>query len=138
MAKPTKKSTTSTKVTRIKASDTGDKKAKTAPKITSTKTAEASAKAGVETKSTKTKTTKSEKQAQKALKKESRGRSRNPLAGLVEYFKGAWYEVRQVRWPDRPETWKMTGALLAFTGFFVLIILLLDMLFKYLFELIIG
>ena len=54
------------------------------------------------------------------------------------YFKGAWFELRQVRWPNRKATWSLTGAVLAFTGFFVLIILLLDVLFKYLFELILG
>lgn len=54
------------------------------------------------------------------------------------YFKGAWFELRQVRWPNRKATWSLTGAVLLFTGFFVVLILLLDVLFKYLFELILG
>jgi preprotein translocase SecE subunit len=61
-----------------------------------------------------------------------------PLGRVATYFKGAWYELRQVRWPDRKATWGMTGALLAFTAFFVVIILLLDAGFSYLFKLIIG
>lgn len=61
-----------------------------------------------------------------------------PLARIGRYFKGSWYELQQVRWPDRRATWGMTGALIAFTGFFVLIILLLDAAFAYVFKLIIG
>lgn len=54
------------------------------------------------------------------------------------YFKGAWYELRQVRWPNRRATWGMTGALLGFTAFFVVFILLIDALFEYLFKLVLG
>lgn len=60
------------------------------------------------------------------------------LRAIGRYFKGAWVELGQVRWPDRRATWGMTGALLAFTAFFVVIILLLDAGFKYLFKLLIG
>lgn len=63
---------------------------------------------------------------------------RNPFRAMADYFAGAWYELRQVRWPDRKATWGMTGALLAFTAFFVVLVLLLDALFKYIFQLIIG
>jgi preprotein translocase subunit SecE len=63
---------------------------------------------------------------------------RNPLRATGDYFKGAWYELRQVRWPNRKATWSLTGAMLVFTAFFVVLILLLDALFKYLFELILG
>jgi preprotein translocase SecE subunit len=61
-----------------------------------------------------------------------------PLVMFGEYFKGAWFELRQVRWPNRRATWSLTGAVLLFTGFFVVLILLLDVLFKYLFGLILG
>lgn len=64
--------------------------------------------------------------------------TKNPLRALGRYFKGAWYELNQVRWPDRPTTWQMTAALLAFTIFFVALIVLLDSLFKYLFEFILA
>jgi preprotein translocase subunit SecE len=61
-----------------------------------------------------------------------------PFVMIGGYFKGAWFELRQVRWPNRKATWSLTGAVLLFTGFFVVLILLLDVLFKYLFELILG
>lgn len=62
-----------------------------------------------------------------------------PLALFIAiggYFKGAWLELRQVRWPDRKSAWGMTVAVILFTGFFVLLIVLLDIGFKQLFELI--
>lgn len=109
--KPTTKTkATVTKVTRIKAEDTA-KPAKTAEKAKNPKPVVAEAK---------------------------ENRVRNPFASIVGYFKGAWYELRQVRWPNRKETWSLTGAMLAFTAFFVVLILLLDALFKYLFQLILG
>lgn len=57
-----------------------------------------------------------------------------PLVSIGGYFKGAWFELRQVRWPNRKATWSLTGAVLLFTGFFVVLILLLDVLFKFIFE----
>ncbi|HRC28156.1 MAG TPA: preprotein translocase subunit SecE [Candidatus Saccharimonas sp.] len=62
----------------------------------------------------------------------------NPFRPVVRYVKGAWYELRQVRWPDRRSTWGMTGALIAFTVFFLVVIILLDAGFQQLFKLIIG
>lgn len=59
-----------------------------------------------------------------------------PFRGIGAYFAGAWRELREVRWPTRSQTWGMTGALIGFTAVFVVLILLLDALFKYLFELI--
>lgn len=59
-----------------------------------------------------------------------------PVRGIGGYFAGAWRELREVRWPTRSQTWGMTGALVGFTAVFVVLILLLDALFKYLFELI--
>lgn len=63
---------------------------------------------------------------------------RAPLVAMGGYFVGAWQELRQVRWPNRRATWSLTLAMLAFTAFFVVFILLLDALFKYLFQLILG
>lgn len=72
-----------------------------------------------------------------AKKKEKTQKTRrNPLAAVLGYFKGAWYELRQVRWPNRKATWSLTGAVLAFAVFFIVFISLLDALFKYIFELI--
>lgn len=60
------------------------------------------------------------------------------LSSMGGYFKGAWFELRQVRWPNRRATWGLTAAVLLFTTFFVVLVVLLDILFKYLFELILG
>ncbi|HEY5695543.1 MAG TPA: preprotein translocase subunit SecE [Candidatus Saccharimonadales bacterium] len=101
-----------TKITRITASDTKPVVAKTAKPKTETK--------------------------QTAEEKEPKTGVRNPLPAIGGYFAGAWYELKQVRWPNRRATWSMTMAVLAFTAFFVVLILLLDALFKYLFQLILG
>lgn len=58
------------------------------------------------------------------------------LFAIGGYFRGAWTELRLVRWPTRRATWGLTLAVIIFSGFFVVVILLLDILFKYLFELI--
>lgn len=113
-AKPASQASSETTVTRIVASDEKPKKKTTAKK------------------DSKPTTTKKEK-VEKIPKKERT----NPARGFGGYFTGAWYELRQVRWPDRRATWGMTGALIAFTLFFVLVILLLDALFQYLFTLVI-
>ena len=60
------------------------------------------------------------------------------LGAIGGYFKGAWVELRLVRWPTRRATWSLTGAVLAYSAFFVILVLLLDAAFKYLFELILG
>jgi len=62
---------------------------------------------------------------------------KNVFARIGAYFKGAWYELRQVRWPNRKATWALTVAVILFSLFFVLLIVLLDTFFKWIFELII-
>ena len=72
-------------------------------------------------------------------KKSGKGvRGAGALRGIGGYFKGAWVELRQVRWPNRRATWSLTGAVLLYSAFFVVLVLLLDAAFKYLFELILG
>ena len=120
MAKPTKSS--ETKITRIKASDEPRAKKTASPKPTAA------------SKTNKTTVKTSEPKTEKVV----REKKPNPLGPIGRYFKGAWEELRQVRWPDRKTTWGMTGALLAFTAFFVVIILLLDAAFAELFNLLLG
>ncbi len=115
MAKAPTKKTADTKVTRITASDVGKA---AAPGVQSGKPAKGQKTA-----------------AQAAAAKKP---TKNPFARLMRYFKGAWHELRQVRWPDRKNTWAMTGALLAFTVFFIIVILVLDFAFSELFKLILG
>lgn len=62
---------------------------------------------------------------------------RNIFVRIGGYFKGAWVELRQVRWPTRKATWSLTVAVLIFSLFFVGVILLLDALFQWLFDFII-
>lgn len=84
-----------------------------------------------------TKAGKSAKEAKKAKTKKTNDTDAIDKRGNVfTYFKGAWYELRQVHWPTRGATWGLTGAVLAFSAFFVVSILLLDALFKWIFELI--
>ena len=54
------------------------------------------------------------------------------LKMINNYFVGAWKELRLVRWPNRKATWAMTGAVVFFTVFLFVLILLLDAGFKYL------
>lgn len=120
-------------VTRISASDSGKsakatkaapakttKKSQTSKTLKSTKPRGATAKAIKEARETK-------------LPKPVRTVLR-PFASLGAYFKGAWYELNQVRWPTRRATLSLTVAVLIFTGFFVLFIGILDAAFKYIFE----
>lgn len=57
-----------------------------------------------------------------------------PFRAIGGYFKGAWVELRQVRWPDRKATWSLTIAVILFSLFFALVILGLDWVFSYLFK----
>lgn len=64
--------------------------------------------------------------------------NKNVFARIGGYFKGAWFELRQVRWPNRRATWALTLAVILFSIFFVVLIVLLDTFFKWIFELIIA
>lgn len=121
------KDKTTTKVTRIKANDNGSKKA-VKQSNTAVKPARSKSKADKQP---------SDIDKTKADLKSSPEKKKNIFARIKDYFAGAWFELRQVRWPDRKSTWSMTGALLLFTAMFVIFILLIDALFRYIFELII-
>ena len=117
MAKAPTNTSAGTKVTRITASDAGkaEKPAKHSTKPVVAK--------------------KNDKTAAKATDNAKKQR-KNPFVRLGRYFKGAWQELKQVRWPTRGATWKMTLAVLIFSAIFVVLILLLDFGFNQLFELI--
>lgn len=101
-----------------------DASAKSSKKVSPKKSTTKAVKA---TKVTKAKTTKPSRPTPKGLK---------PFVAIGGYFKGAWLELRQVRWPTRKATWELTLAVIVFTAFFTTIILLLDAGFKSLFEII--
>ena len=114
--KATKPAQADTTVTRIKASDS--------KKLTPAKSSQAKA---------------PEKETAKKQRKagQAKGIAR-PFVAFGQYFAGAWYELKQVRWPTRGATWSLTFAVLVYSAFFVVLVLLLDALFKYIFDLIIG
>lgn len=60
-----------------------------------------------------------------------------PFVALGRYTRDSWRELRQVRWPNRKATWKMTLAVLVYCAIFMVFILLLDTLFTFLFSLLI-
>lgn len=94
----------------------------------------------IKAKDTKNEVVKKPKVAKKETVKseELKKNPKNPIKATGGYFKGAWEELRQVRWPNRRATWSLTAAMLLFTAFFVVLILLLDAFFKYIFQLILG
>lgn len=61
-----------------------------------------------------------------------------PLVYFFRYLRDSWREIRQVRWPSRKATWKLFFAILIYTLLFGAIIMLLDVFFTWLFNLIIG
>lgn len=91
----------------------------------------------VEAKVVKTKEIKNEatpKSSKKVIERLSGKSLLTPVTGPAGYFKGSWQELRQVRWPSRKSTWGLTLAVILFTLFFVLVILVLDAAFQFLFK----
>ena len=61
-----------------------------------------------------------------------------PITAFGRYVRDSWYEIRQVRWPNRKLTWKMTGAVIVYVFIFATAIMLLDALFSFLFNQLLG
>jgi preprotein translocase subunit SecE len=61
-----------------------------------------------------------------------------PFIAIGRYFKLSWIELRQVRWPNRRTTWKLTAMVVAYCVLFALVIMLLDMLFQFIFNKALG
>lgn len=66
--------------------------------------------------------------------KNSRGMSLSVLAAPYRYVVNSWRELKQVRWPNRRASWGLTLAVILFTVFFSIIILVLDGAFQLLFK----
>lgn len=66
--------------------------------------------------------------------KKSAAKSKKEKKPRDNYFIGAWRELKQVRWPDRKATWGLTLGVLLYSAFFVVLVILLDAVFKYLFD----
>lgn len=74
------------------------------------------------------------KTAAKNLAKKPASKPKKEKKPRDNYFIGAWRELKQVRWPDRKATWGMTLGVLLYSAFFVVLVILLDAIFKYLFD----
>lgn len=86
-------------------------------------------------------TEKSAKKPSKVAKPEQKSAKKpfilfRPFVTLGRYLRDSWREIRQVRWPSRKATWKMFLAVIIYSALFMLLVTLLDVLFKYLFNLI--
>lgn len=53
-----------------------------------------------------------------------------PFRPLGRYVAGAWVELRQVKWPSRKSSLKLTGAVIVFTLVMTLFIVSLDFVFE--------
>lgn len=119
-----------TKVTRISAKDDGPKtreeKDETITRKVSVKAKGSESKKAVAEKKAKVKEIK--KAEKKAAKKEKK----------VGYFRGSVQEIRQVRWPNRKETWKMTFSVIIYVVILATIIMLLDALLQLIFNKLLG
>jgi preprotein translocase SecE subunit len=54
-----------------------------------------------------------------------------PFFAIGRYFRDSWRELRQVRWPNRRATWALTLAVLLFSLFFIVLIMLFDWIFNF-------
>lgn len=133
-AKGKSKQKSQNRITRITAGDKSAKPKK--PSILAT-AKELAGRAQAEKPSAKTTKTSAKTKTAASNPKNSKSH-RNPLSAITGYFRGAWQEIKQVRWPDRRSTWGMVGALIVFTAALFLVIILLDYGFAWLFKLIMG
>ncbi|MBQ3261076.1 preprotein translocase subunit SecE [Candidatus Saccharibacteria bacterium] len=59
-----------------------------------------------------------------------------PFVAFGRYLRDSWRELRQVRWPSRKLTWKMVLAVLVYTVLFGALLVVFDILFDFIFSLI--
>lgn len=59
-----------------------------------------------------------------------------PFVAFGRYLRDSWRELRQVRWPNRKVTWKMVLAVFVYTALFITLLVVLDILFDWIFSLI--
>jgi len=91
------------------------------------------------------KLTRAEKKAAKLAKRNEEERPVNtyfllarPFVAFGRYLRDSWREIRQVRWPNRKATWKMTLAVLIYVAVFMIFLTLLDVFFTFIFDLLFG
>ena len=130
-------------VTRIKAKDDGPKK-----KADKSEDAEVTRKVTVKAKNSENKKVrakqaaaakKAEKAERKAAKEAEAEKKKvfilfRPFVAIGRYVRDSFREVRQVRWPDRKSTWKMTLSVIVYVVLIAVAIMLLDALFAFVFN----
>ena len=140
-------------ITRIKAKDDGGSKKKEAH--SSDEPAEVTRKVTVKAKNSENKKSKkasreAEKKLNKAEKKAAAKKNKDekplkecfflfiPFIALGRYIRDSFRELRQVRWPNRKETWKLVLSVIVYVVLIAGFIMLLDMLFNFIFSQIYG
>ncbi len=137
-------------ITRIKAKDDGGSKKKEAH--SSDEPAEVTRKVTVKAKNSENKKTK--KADREATKKRNKAEKKAankdekplkecfflfiPFSALGRYIRDSFRELRQVRWPNRKETWRLVLSVIVYVVLIAGFIMLLDMLFNFIFSQIYG
>lgn len=130
-------------VTKIKA---GDKKPeKDEPKQSTSKNVKQAMKIAKEIVKEDKKAVKKDKKDKKDRKAEKVKGEKKPgnkftraITAPFRYIRDSWREIRQVRWPNRKSTWGLVGAIFIYSAFFIVLVMLLDALFNFIFSKIIG
>ena len=120
------------------AADPTKPKTQTKPTETKTKIAKTQAKQQTKLAKTKAKTAKAKIKAKANTPEKPLEQVfilARPFVALGRYLRNSWRELRQVRWPTRKATWKMTLAVLVYCAIFIVFIMLLDALFTFIFDL---
>lgn len=127
------------KITRIKANDSVKTEEKqTEPVITREKVVIKDKKSEKAARKTAKETAKASKKAEKKESNKKVFILFRPFCAIGRYFRDSWKEIRQVRWPNRKATWKMVLAVVIYSSFFLVLIKLLDILFDWLFNIILA
>lgn len=61
-----------------------------------------------------------------------------PFVAFGRYLRDSWRELRQVRWPNRANTWKLVLAVFIYCAIFLAFIIVLDTFFTFIFNLLLG
>lgn len=123
------------KITRIKATDGPKEPEENMPEFSDREARALKKAAEKERKSVK----KAERRKERIEDREAQGGKKSvghALTAPFRYLRDSWREIRQVRWPNRKTTWKMVLAIFIYAALFVALIMLLDVFFTWLFNLI--
>lgn len=127
-------------ITRIKAADDGKKRESSSADGGDGITRKVTVKAKKsENKKVRAEAKKAAKAEKKAAKKAAREGKKvfilfRPFVALGRYIRDSFAEMRQVRWPDRKSTWKMTISVIFYVILVATFIMLVDALFTFLFN----